>query len=78
MAEDPDTAAVLVALRRARERRGWTPAELGARLAGVTAHMVEEWEGGTRELRYVQYLQLCAALGVDPAELVAEAVRRRP
>jgi transcriptional regulator with XRE-family HTH domain len=78
MAEDPDTAAVLVLLRRARERRGWTAADLGTRMEGVTARMVEEWEGGTRELRYVQYLQLCTALGVDPAELVAEAVRGRP
>ena len=78
MAEDPDTVAVLVALRRTRERRGWTPAELGTRIEGATARMVEEWEGGRRELRYVQYLQLCTALGVDPAELVAEAVRERP
>jgi transcriptional regulator with XRE-family HTH domain len=78
MTEDPDTVAVLAQLRQARERREWTPAELGSRLAGVTARMVEEWEDGTRELSYVQYLQLCNALGVDPAELVAEAVRRRP
>lgn len=77
MAEDPDTAAVLAALRRARERRGWTPAELGTRMDGVTARMVEEWEDGTRELRYLQYMQICAALGIDPAELVAEAVRKR-
>jgi transcriptional regulator with XRE-family HTH domain len=77
MAADPDLAAVLVLLRQARDRRGWTPGDLGARMGGVTARMVEEWESGTTELRYVQYLRVCAALGVDPAGLVAEAVRRR-
>lgn len=77
MVDDPDIAAVLDLLHQARERRGWTPGDLGARLEGVTARMVEEWESGATELRYVQYLQMCAALGVDPAELVTEAVRRR-
>jgi len=75
MAEDPSTAAVRRLLRSTRVRRGWTPAELAARVDGATARIVEEWESGVRELRYVQYLQLCTALGVDPADLVTEAVR---
>ncbi|HEV7648831.1 MAG TPA: helix-turn-helix domain-containing protein [Actinophytocola sp.] len=76
MAGDPDIAAVLGLLRQARERRGWTAGDLGGRL-DVTARVVEEWESGAQELGYVQYLQVCAALGLDPAEVVAEAVRRR-
>ena len=45
MADDPDIAAVLDLLHQARERRGWTPGDLGARLEGLVLDPVYSGKG---------------------------------
>jgi DNA-binding Xre family transcriptional regulator len=70
-------AAVLATLQCARERRGWTSDELAARTGSITAERMAALENGTKEPRFSDLFQICAALGLDPAEVVAGAQRRR-
>jgi transcriptional regulator with XRE-family HTH domain len=70
-------AAVLATLKSAREQRGWTLDELATWIDGITAHHLAALENGTAEPRFSDLLQICAALGLDPAEVVAGARWRR-
>lgn len=51
-------------IRRLRENRGWTQAEL-ARRAGTTRVSVNKWEDGTRGLTLHSAVQVADALGVS-------------
>jgi transcriptional regulator with XRE-family HTH domain len=58
-------------LRRLRERRLLTQAELGAR-AGVNRDQVSRIERDEVDPRFSTIRKLAAALGVDPAELIED------
>lgn len=58
-------------LKRLRERRLLTQAELGER-AGVNRDQVSRIERDEVEPRFSTIRKLAGALGVDPAELVGE------
>ena len=60
-------------LRRVRERRLLTQAELAAR-AGVQRVTINRIETGATLARFSTVRRLAAALGVDPAELMAPEV----
>lgn len=49
----------------AREKAGLTQAEVSTRL-GRPQSFVAKYEGGERRLDVVEFVQVCAALGVDP------------
>jgi transcriptional regulator with XRE-family HTH domain len=66
-------AAVGAVLRRGRERRGWTQGELGARLDGISTRMLAEIENGAAHATTFQVVQICSALDLEPAAVVAEA-----
>jgi transcriptional regulator with XRE-family HTH domain len=64
--------ALLVA---ARENARLTQAEVSARL-GRPQSFVAKYEGGERRLDIVEFVQVCAALGVDPHAILGEMLRR--
>jgi transcriptional regulator with XRE-family HTH domain len=59
----------------ARERSGLTQADISAKL-GRPQSFVSKYEAGERRLDVVEFIQVCAVLGVDPSAIVA-AVRAR-
>jgi DNA-binding Xre family transcriptional regulator len=67
------TAAVRAVLRREREQREWALDDLAARIDGITAQRLEALENGSAETRFTDLLQICWALGLDPAAVVEEA-----
>jgi transcriptional regulator with XRE-family HTH domain len=67
-------------LRRLREAAGLSQADL-ARVAGVPARSIQNWEQGRVQPRLAVLAKLAAALGVDVAELLVADDRpdaRRP
>lgn len=68
-------AEVVAVLRRARERRAWSLDDLGARI-DITTKRLAALETGAAELTLGELYQLCAALDLDPAAVVAEALGR--
>ena len=58
------------ALRRARLAAGMTQAELG-RLAGLTDGQVSRLESGARDGTLDTWRRICAAVGLDPAAVLA-------
>lgn len=64
--------ALLVA---AREKAGLTQAEVSAKLERPQS-FVAKYEGGERRLDVVEFVQVCAALGIDP-HAILHAMQRR-
>lgn len=60
-------------IREARQKRGWTQAELAVQ-AGVGRHVVADWEAGRHTPHPEQVRQICRALGMvvgDPVSMLA-------
>jgi transcriptional regulator with XRE-family HTH domain len=64
--------AVGHALRVERLRRGWTMKEMGAPI-GLSASGLCRFELGTRPVDMNRLVELCAVLGVAPAQVIAVA-----
>jgi len=56
-------------LLKARERAGMTQAEVAARL-GKHQSYVAKYEGSERRLDVLEFVHLCAALGISPCEVI--------
>jgi transcriptional regulator with XRE-family HTH domain len=64
-------------LRRAREEKGWSRAQLVARLpSGIGDRTLLSYEHGTRHLTVLRLLELCRALDVAAATLLNQALQR--
>ena len=59
----------------AREKAGLTQAEVAQRM-GRPQSFVAKYEGGERRLDVLEFIQVCAALGIDP-HLVITALQGR-
>ncbi|WP_211708651.1 helix-turn-helix domain-containing protein [Paraburkholderia aspalathi] len=59
----------------ARERAGLTQAEVSTRLRRPQS-FVAKYEGGERRLDIVEFIQVCAALGVDPHAVLTDVQDR--
>lgn len=64
--------ALLVA---ARENAGLTQVEVSSKLSRPQS-FVAKYEGGERRLDVVEFLEVCAALGVEPDEIIAQLRKR--
>ena len=62
---------LLEMLREAREMKAVSQRELSRRLGHQFTYIVKI-EGGTRRVDVVELVEICLALEVDPAELVAK------
>jgi transcriptional regulator with XRE-family HTH domain len=64
-------------LRRAREARGWSRAQLVAQLpSGIGDRTLLSYEHGTRNLTMARFIELCHVLREDPAKLLNRALQR--
>ena len=64
-------------MRREREERGWSRAHFCALLpSGIGERTLLSYEHGVRELSVPRFLELCAALGVEPTSLLGVALQR--
>jgi transcriptional regulator with XRE-family HTH domain len=64
-------------LRRAREAKGWSRAQLVARLpSGIGDRTLLSYEHGTRHLTVLRFIELCKALGVAAPTLLNQALQR--
>jgi transcriptional regulator with XRE-family HTH domain len=57
-------------LRRARQARGWSQADLAAQL-GVSKSLISRIEQGRANITLATVEQLASALGVTPADLLS-------
>jgi transcriptional regulator with XRE-family HTH domain len=58
-------------LVRARERAKLKQADVAAKL-GLPASYLSKIESGTRRLDVIELIRIAEAMGIDPAELIAE------
>lgn len=65
-------ASVGVAVRAARERRGWSRRAL-AEASGVSERFLAQLEGGDGNISLRRFAEVAGALGTTPAVLLAEA-----
>jgi transcriptional regulator with XRE-family HTH domain len=64
-------------IRRAREARGWTRAELVEQMpSGIGDRTLLSYEHGTRQLTVQRLIEVCTALGVAAVELLDQALRK--
>jgi transcriptional regulator with XRE-family HTH domain len=64
-------------LRRTREARGWSRAQLVANLpSGIGDRTLLSYEHGTRHLTVLRFIELCDALGVAAPTLLGQALQR--
>jgi transcriptional regulator with XRE-family HTH domain len=64
-------------LRRAREAKGWSRAQLVARLpSGIGDRTLLSYEHGTRHLTVLRFIELCKTLGVAAPVLLNQALQR--
>lgn len=64
-------------LRLARQERGWSRGQLVARLpSGIGERTLLSYEHGTRQLTVARMLEICRALGMSAAEVLAYALQR--
>jgi transcriptional regulator with XRE-family HTH domain len=59
----------------ARRQTGMTQAELSAKLSRPQS-FVAKYEGGERRLDVIEFVEVCRALGLDPAQFLADMLRR--
>lgn len=62
------------ALRAARQEAGLTQTQLAERLHRPQS-FVAKYEGGERRLDVVEYIEVCDAIGVDPAMIINQLKR---
>lgn len=67
---------LLLLLRELREGAGVTQSALGERI-GNTQTFVSKFERGERRIDVVEFVELCEALEVDPAEAFSQFVALR-
>lgn len=64
-------------LRRAREEKGWSRAQLVARLpSGIGDRTLLSYEHGTRHLTVLRLIELCQELDIAAATLLNQALQR--
>jgi transcriptional regulator with XRE-family HTH domain len=64
-------------LRRAREAKGWSRAQLVSRLpSGIGDRTLLSYEHGTRQLTALRFIELCRALEVAAPVLLNQALQR--
>lgn len=64
-------------LRRAREGRGWTRADLARRLpSGIGERTLLSYEHGIRALTVSRYIEICTTIGVSAAETLDLAMEK--
>lgn len=64
-------------IRRAREERGWTRAQLVERLpSGIGDRALLSYEHGMRFLTVVRFVEICRALGVAASDLLHRALEK--
>jgi transcriptional regulator with XRE-family HTH domain len=64
-------------LRRARESKGLTRAELVAKLpSGIGDRTLLSYEHGTRTLSVARFIEICRALGVAASEILHNALEK--
>lgn len=66
----------LTLMREARERAGVTQGTLGARL-GNSQTFVSKIERGERRVDFVEFVEICEALGENPIEILGEYLASR-
>lgn len=59
------------ALAQARERRGFKQSDIAAKL-GLPASHLSKVENGTRRLDVIEFVQIAAAMEIDPGQLMTE------
>lgn len=75
--EKTTSRAIGEELRRARERNGWSRAQLVALLpSGIGDRTLLSYEHGTRHLTALRLIELCRALGVSAPTLLNQALQR--
>ena len=72
----PEYRQLRALLIQARERADLTQADVAAKL-GRPQSFVSKYESGERRLDVVHFLQICAALEIEPAEIVDKISRPR-
>lgn len=60
-------------LREVRREKDLTQVQLAERL-GVPQSYVSKYESGERRLDVIEFIDLCAALGVDPRDIVGKVM----
>jgi transcriptional regulator with XRE-family HTH domain len=73
--QEDRTVAIGSEIRDARRRKGWTQADLAARLA-VSMRTVSRWEGGASAPRFKERERLAELLGIPMLSAVSR--HRRP
>jgi transcriptional regulator with XRE-family HTH domain len=64
-------------LKRARECRGWSRAELVDRMSSsISAQALATYEQGTRQCTVARFVEICQALGVAAPEVIGLALQR--
>lgn len=64
-------------IRRAREARGWTRAQLVKRLpSGIGDRTLLSYEHGDRFLSVVRFVEICRTLGVASSEILHKALEK--
>jgi transcriptional regulator with XRE-family HTH domain len=64
-------------IRRAREARGWTRADLAGRLpSGIGDRTLLSYEHGIRALTVSRYIEICATIGVSAGETLDLALEK--
>lgn len=64
-------------IRRAREARGWTRAEVVEQLpSGIGERTLLSYEHGTRALSVIRFVEICRVLGSAAAELLDRALEK--
>jgi transcriptional regulator with XRE-family HTH domain len=64
-------------LRRAREAKGWSRAQLVSQLpSGIGDRTLLSYEHGTRHLTVLRFIELCHTLGVTAPTLLNQALQR--
>jgi transcriptional regulator with XRE-family HTH domain len=77
VAERAISRAVGEELRRAREAKGWSRAQLVGMLpSGIGDRTLLSYEHGTRHLTVLRLVELCRALGVAAPSLLNQALQR--
>lgn len=71
----PEYEHFRILLVTAREAAGLTQTEVAARLKRPQS-FVAKYEGGERRLDVVEFVQLCAALGIDAHRILSDVQSR--
>lgn len=73
----PEYRLLIDMLRKAREDRNVTQAEVAERL-GITASQLSKWERRERRIDVRELALYCNAAGIDPVELISSWLKAWP